>query len=127
MSFRLVYLPKPITLVIRNGGSNCFALSVFVGTPSRHRHRAIISFAPARSLLLGLPLSPRPVGRSVGCCRYRRAPYPWLRASGRPAPRRRAPPPFFPLYSFRPFATIIPSRHRNHPPVNSDVRTYARI
>lgn len=27
MSFRLVYLPKPITLIIRNGSSNCFALS----------------------------------------------------------------------------------------------------
>lgn len=44
MSFRLVYLRKPITLVIRNGGSNCFALSGARAYPSffqrRHRYTA---------------------------------------------------------------------------------------
>lgn len=35
MSFRLVYLPKPITLIIRNGSSNCFALSVRATDPAR--------------------------------------------------------------------------------------------
>lgn len=135
MSFRLVYLPKPITLIIRNGSSNCFALSrsarIAFSPPSpsspRHRRRNIrfpaappsVTIAGAAATLYDITSGAAAAAAAAGPLFFadRRRPHrrtyrglPWL-----PDRVLDAPPPFFFFSPFR-HRTRIRSYLASHSP-----------